>query len=137
MEDHGLVSIVLPTYNRADLLGRAIDSVVAQTYAHWELIVWDDGSTDETRRVVDRYSDPRIQYLRGTNHGAAYARNRAIEASGGEYLAFLDSDDEWNADKLWLEAAALTSHPEIDVLFSDFLNVNRASTDGRRTFEDR
>jgi glycosyltransferase involved in cell wall biosynthesis len=128
------VSVILPTFNRADLLGRAIESVLAQSYTDWELIVWDDGSTDDTPRVAQSLHDGRIRYFGEQHHGAAYARNRAIEASGGEYLAFLDSDDEWLGGKLAIQVAALTAHDEIDVIFTDFENVDTASGTRRRTF---
>jgi len=119
-----LVSVILPTYNRADLLPRAVSSVLAQTYPHWELIVWDDGSTDNTAEVVRSYGDERVRYFRNDNHGISYARNRAVENARGELLAFLDSDDAWCAEKLLLQVEALLANPQVDFLFTDFLNVN-------------
>lgn len=95
------VSVVIPTYNRAELLSRAIDSVLAQTYDDFELVVVDDGSTDDTEAVVTGYDDDRVRYLaHETNEGANPARNTGIEAAEGEYVAFLDSDDEWQPRKL-------------------------------------
>jgi GT2 family glycosyltransferase len=95
------VSVVIPTYNRAELLTRAIDSVLAQTYEDFELVVVDDGSTDDTEEVVTGYDDERVRYLpHETNRGANPARNTGIEAAEGEYVAFLDSDDEWRPRKL-------------------------------------
>ncbi|WP_135855417.1 glycosyltransferase [Halorussus salinus] len=95
------VSVVIPTYNRAELLTRAIDSVLAQTYDDFELLVVDDGSTDDTEEVVTGYDDERVRYLaHDTNRGANPARNTGIEAAEGEYVAFLDSDDEWRPRKL-------------------------------------
>ncbi|UPV76852.1 glycosyltransferase (plasmid) [Halorussus limi] len=95
------VSVVIPTYNRAELLTRAIDSVLAQTYDDFELVVVDDGSTDDTEAVVTGYDDDRVRYLaHETNRGANPARNTGIEAAEGEYVAFLDSDDEWRPRKL-------------------------------------
>lgn len=95
------VTVIIPTYNRALLLGRAIQSVLNQTYQDFELIVVDDASSDNTEEVVRSFADPRIHYLRHEkNRGAAVARNTGIEASQGGYMAFLDSDDEWLADKL-------------------------------------
>lgn len=101
MADDPRVSVIIPTYQRAQWLGRAIDSVLAQTMPHFELIVVDDGSTDETDAVVSAYRDGRIRYIQhGENLGSSEARNTGVEASRGEYVAFLDSDDEWLPRKL-------------------------------------
>lgn len=124
MLDNALVSVILPTYNRAKLLPRSIDSVLNQTYQNWELLVWDDGSIDNTSDVVKRFNDKRIRYFYNENKGVAAARNQAISDAKGEYLAFLDSDDEWMSEKLSVQMAALQAHPEIDLVFSDFENVN-------------
>lgn len=122
--DNRLVSVILPTFNREHLLERAITSVLSQSYHEWELIVWDDGSRDNTRDVVMGFSDQRIRYFFAENRGVAVARNQAISDAKGEYLAFLDSDDEWMSEKLSVQMAALQAHPEIDLVFSDFENVN-------------
>ena len=91
-----LVTVIIPTYNRARLLGRAIDSVLAQAFTDFELIIADDGSADNTRQLVLGYADQRIRYLRHErNQGANAARNTGVMAAGGKYVAFLDSDDEW------------------------------------------
>jgi glycosyltransferase involved in cell wall biosynthesis len=126
MDSMSLISVILPTYNRADVLKRAINSVFAQTYSDWELIVWDDGSTDSTEDILTSLNDKRVRYFHEGNHGAAYARNRAVEKAGGKYLAFLDSDDEWKNNKLAIQAEIMRVHPEIDCLFSNFLNINIA-----------
>jgi glycosyltransferase involved in cell wall biosynthesis len=90
------VSVVIPTYNRAAVLGRAIKSVLAQTFPDLECIVVDDGSTDWTVALVGGFQDPRLRLLRlPLNRGASHARNVGIQAARGELLAFLDSDDEW------------------------------------------
>ncbi len=125
-----LVSVVLPTYNRAEYLERSIRSVLSQTYQNWELIISDDGSTDDTTRIVTSFNDPRIKYFNHSNHGVAYTRNRAIEKSTGCYLAFIDSDDEWRKDKLGIQVGMMNDHPNIDLLFCDFLNIkgNRGSS---------
>jgi glycosyltransferase involved in cell wall biosynthesis len=105
-----LVSIVLPTYNRADTIERAIASVRAQTYPDWELIVVDDGSTDATvARVAG--CDPRLKVIRQENQGTAGARNTGLRACTGAYIAFLDSDDEWLPHHLELCVAFLEAHP--------------------------
>lgn len=122
--DGPLVSIILPTHNRAGYLLESIGSVLAQTYPHWELIVWDDGSTDETAEIVRSYADGRIRSFYEPNQGVAYARNQAIRRSTGGYIAFLDSDDAWLPEKLKIQVQILEKYPEIDVLFGDFLNIN-------------
>jgi glycosyltransferase involved in cell wall biosynthesis len=97
----GLVSVVLPTYNRATTLRRAINSVLQQGYRNLELIVVDDGSTDATQEVVRKITDPRLRYhLQAKNGGASRARNQGLAMAKGDYIAFQDSDDEWLADKL-------------------------------------
>jgi glycosyltransferase involved in cell wall biosynthesis len=101
-----LVSVVIPTYDRAGLLPRALDSVLAQDYPEFEVLVVDDGSTDGTAGVVAGYGDPRIRYLRqDRNRGVAAARNRGLREARGDLIAFLDSDDEWLARKLSLQVA--------------------------------
>lgn len=124
MNPEPLVSIILPTFNRSTLLPRSIGSVLKQTYQNWELIIWDDGSTDNTKAIINTYIDERIRYFRDENHGAAYARNRALETSHGEFIAFLDSDDEWASEKLKLQLNHMQNFPEIDVLFTNFQNIN-------------
>jgi glycosyltransferase involved in cell wall biosynthesis len=99
--DDPTVSVVTPTYNHAETLPRAIDSVLAQTFEDFEYIVVDDASTDDTESVVDSYDDERIQYVRHEkNKGGSAARNTGIERASGEYVAFLDADDEWLPRKL-------------------------------------
>ncbi len=95
------VSVVIPTYNRARLVARAIRSALAQTFDDFEVIVVDDGSTDDTERVVAGFDDPRVRYVpHSANGGEAAARNTGVAAARGIYIAFLDSDDEWFPDKL-------------------------------------
>jgi len=96
-----LVSVVIPTYNRAHLIERAVQSVLHQTYPHFELIVVDDGSTDNTADVLARISDPRLHYIRlPHNIGGGGARNVGLQQSHGKYVSFLDSDDEFLPTKL-------------------------------------
>ncbi|MEW9674401.1 glycosyltransferase family 2 protein [Ammoniphilus sp. 3BR4] len=95
------VSVVIPTFNRASLLRRSISSVLKQTYSNLELIIVDDGSTDNTKDVVDSFKDPRIKYIKHKiNKNGAIARNTGIKAAKGKYIAFLDSDDEWVSEKI-------------------------------------
>jgi glycosyltransferase involved in cell wall biosynthesis len=131
-----LISIILPTYNRATLLPRAIDSVLAQSFQDWELIIWDDGSTDNTSAVVQAYQDARIRYDSDENRGAAYARNRALEHARAELIAFLDSDDEWLPGKLEIQAAVMARHPEVELLFTDFENITESNGQWRGNFSE-
>jgi glycosyltransferase involved in cell wall biosynthesis len=94
------VSVIIPTHNRADVLARAVASVLGQTWADLELIVVDDGSTDATSAVLAEFDDPRLTGMHQENKGVSSARNRGIAASGGGYIALLDSDDYWMPDKL-------------------------------------
>ncbi|HER24666.1 MAG TPA: glycosyltransferase family 2 protein [Candidatus Atribacteria bacterium] len=96
-----VISIIIPTYNRAHLIDKAIKSVLNQTYQNYEIMIVDDGSTDNTKEVVKGFADSRINYFFHTNNlGVSAARNTGIKASRGEYIAFLDSDDEWLPEKL-------------------------------------
>jgi len=96
-----LVSVIIPTYNRTNLVPRAIESVLTQTYDNLELIVVDDASSDETEAVVRCYDDERLTYIcHETNRHVSAARNTGLERASGEYIAFLDDDDEWLPTKL-------------------------------------
>jgi len=109
---NGRVSVIIPTYNRAQLLPRAINSVLRQTVAdRCDIVVIDDGSTDDTSTVVARYGD-RLQYIRQPHRGVSAARNVGIRASDGEFVAFLDTDDEWTPDKTERQLAALERWPD-------------------------
>ena len=98
------VSVIVPTFNRAEIFERALNSVLRQTYTDWELILVDDGSTDATAAVFNRWRTenptPRVRYIRSENRGVSAARNLGLQLSQSAWLAFLDSDDEWLSDKL-------------------------------------
>lgn len=112
-----LVSVIIPTYNRANSLGRAIESVLNQTYQFLECIIVDDGSTDNTGEMVRRISDERVIYVRlDQNAGACHARNIGILKARGDYIAFQDSDDIWYEDKLEKELACI-EEKNADVVF--------------------
>ena len=111
----GLVSVITPTYNCAKFIAETIESVQAQTYENWEMVIVDDCSTDDTKAIVDAYmaKDSRIKYhCLEENSGAAVARTKAMELAEGEYMAFCDSDDLWMPDKLARQLAfmAETGH---------------------------
>jgi len=114
------VSVIIPTYNRAYILPEAVESVLRQTYSNFELIIVDDGSTDETAHVVSKFSDFRIRFVqRAKNGGVAAAKNTGLEVAGGEFIATLDSDDLWRPEKLELQARFLDEHPHVGGVFSD------------------
>jgi glycosyltransferase involved in cell wall biosynthesis len=124
------VTVVIPVHDRARYLGAAIDSVLAQTFTDFELIVADDGSTDGSDAIAAGYADPRVRLLRnGTNLGAPATRNRAIAEARGRYVANLDSDDLMRADRLARQVAFLDAHPDIALLGSD---KGRIDSGGRR-----
>lgn len=124
------ISVVIPAYNAADLLPDAIDSVLAQTYRDFEIIVVDDGSTDSTPQVMKRYTS-NVRYIRKENGGSASARNRGIQAAEGEYIALLDSDDLWLPEKLELQMEQFRSNPNLAWSYTDWY-VSEVET-GRRT----
>ena len=105
-----LVSVILPTYNRAWIVGQAIDSVLDQNYANLELIVVDDGSTDDTPRLLSAYGN-RLHCLRQANRGVSAARNAGIRAASGNLIALLDSDDAWLPGKVAAQARFFETHP--------------------------
>jgi glycosyltransferase involved in cell wall biosynthesis len=112
-----LVSIILPTFNRAQLLKRAIDSVLRQSHENWELIIVDDGSSDGTREMIHEYcNDERIRYFFKANSGAADSRNFGIKNVRGEWITFIDSDDEYHPNKIRLQLeTALSRSAELVV----------------------
>lgn len=108
MSEEALVSVIIPTYRRAALVPRAIESVRRQSYGNLEILVVDDGSPDDTAAVVRAVPDFRIRYLRHEcNKGLPAARNTGIQAARGEYIAFIDDDDEWRSDKVEKQVRAL------------------------------
>jgi glycosyltransferase involved in cell wall biosynthesis len=113
------VSVIIPTFNRADLIREAIESVLAQTYRDFEIIVADDGSTDQTKEVVAQFSDT-ITYLPLPHRGQpAATRNGGLRIARGEFVAFLDSDDLFLPHKLALQVVALETHPEVGMVYSN------------------
>jgi len=121
------ISVIIPTYNRAHLLPRAIQSVLSQTYQDFELIVVDDGSTDNTEEVVKNFKDKRIRYIQhGKSKGAPAARNTGIKTAKGEYIAFQDSDDEWFPEKLEKQMKAFdNASSEVGVVYTGFWRITK------------
>jgi glycosyltransferase involved in cell wall biosynthesis len=114
-----LVSIIIPTYNRAALIGETIESVRRQTWQHWELIVVDDGSTDNTADLMQQLNDSRITYYRIAHSGSfGVVRNHGITRSKGEFITFLDSDDLWDPQKLRLQLSCFEAEPGTAFVFT-------------------
>ncbi len=126
----GLVSVVVPTYNRAYCLERAVSSVLAQTYQNVEVVLVDDGSTDDTRTLVDRLwsGSQKVRYLYQANRGVSAARNLGLRAAAGDYLALLDSDDIWLPWKLEAQLACLRALPHVGMIWTDMEAID---PDGR------
>ncbi|MBW7885225.1 MAG: glycosyltransferase family 2 protein [Caldilineaceae bacterium] len=124
-----LVSIVVPAYGGADYLGQAIDSVLGQTYPHFELIVVNDCSPDHTEEVVRSYADPRIVYLcHEQNRGAVAARNTGVEAARGDLIAYLDQDDYFHPEKLQRHVAYLQAFPNVGATYNNRFELNHSAT---------
>jgi glycosyltransferase involved in cell wall biosynthesis len=114
-----VVSVVVPTYNRAAVLTEMLASVRAQTFADFEVIVVDDGSTDDTGERVRALGEPRLRYVRQDNGGVSSARNHGLRLAQGEIIAFVDSDDLWNPDTLERVVGFFRRHPEAGAVFGD------------------
>ena len=123
------VSVIIPTHNRSEFLRSAIASVLSQAYQDFELIVVDDASTDTTAEVVASFNDERIKFIRHeTNQGGSAARNTGIRNSKGDYIAFLDDDDEWLPEKLSKQVQVLlSSPPEVACVYTGWLDVDRST----------
>ena len=128
------VSILIPTYNRANLVPRAIESVLAQTYKDFEIIVVDDGSTDHTAQVLEAYKD-RIKYIYKPNGGVSSARNLGLKHANGDFLVFLDSDDIIYPEKLQIQSDYLAKHPQIDVVCSAWKEIDNDNLSIERDYK--
>jgi len=118
------VSAIIPTYNRKDFVLEAVESVIAQTYGDWELIVVDDGSSDGTGEALKRFGE-RLRYIYQANQGVSAARNRGLELARGEFIAYLDSDDLWLPEKLRTQVAFMDRHPEAQICYTDEIWIRR------------
>jgi hypothetical protein len=123
-----MVSVVIATFNRANLLSETLRSVFSQTYCDFEIVVIDDGSTDDTRKVVAQLAGecPQVRYFYQANQGRSAARNRGIEMARGKYVAFLDSDDIWLPSKLETQVTALETRPEYAMAYSSAAVIDDA-----------
>jgi glycosyltransferase involved in cell wall biosynthesis len=125
-----LVSIIIPTYNRADLIGETIQSVIDQSYKNWELIIVDDGSDDQTEEVIKKFNNPSIYYFKIEHSGnLGKVRNTGIKVAKGEYIAFLDSDDLWEKNKLATQLSLLDRYPESRFCLTDGIQFGEGAVD--------
>jgi glycosyltransferase involved in cell wall biosynthesis len=118
MSSKPTVSVIIPTYNSANFIGNAVQSVLDQTDTIFEIIVVDDGSTDDTPLVLEPFKD-KIRYLATENRGAAHARNTGMKAASGKYIAFLDADDLYLPGKLALQVDFIEAYPEVDIVATE------------------
>lgn len=118
--NHPLVSVIIPTYNREKYIARAIDSVKKQIYENIEIIVINDGSTDNTKEVLKKYKDDITLLYHRTNKGSSFARNKGLKKAQGDYIAFLDSDDYWTANKVGSQVSHLHNNPDILVCHTNW-----------------
>ena len=121
MEQHPFFSVIIPCFNRAAFLSEAITSVLGQTFADFELIIVDDGSTDATKNVAGSYNDDRIRYIAQEHAGVSAARNHGLRRAQAKYIAFLDSDDRFKPGKLERAHAVIQNHPEAMIVHTDEL----------------
>ena len=122
-----LVSIVIPTYNHAKFISKALKSVIDQTYKYWEAIIIDNESIDETYKIINEFNDPRIKYFKISNNGViAKSRNLGIKEAKGEWIAFLDSDDWWTKDKLEVCFSKITK--DVDFIYHAHEYVNKSKS---------
>jgi glycosyltransferase involved in cell wall biosynthesis len=128
------ITVIIPTYNRGAFICDAIDSVLSQTFQDFELIIVDDGSTDNTAVLISAYADSRLRYLTQENKGRSNARNRALAVAQGEYIAFLDSDDMYLPDKLRVQTSFMDSHPDVGMIYTSALCVDEEGRDLNFTY---
>jgi len=119
-----LVSVIIPTYNRAKYIEESIRSVLAQTYTNLEVVVVDDGSTDDTEIIISSIVDSRLRYIHQPNCGRSNARNHALSIASGKYITFLDSDDLFLPNKIELQVAYLKSHPGVGMVYTSAHCIN-------------
>ena len=126
-----LVTVVIPSYNRAQYIAETIESVLGQTYTNIEIIVIDDGSTDNTREIVERYA-PRVQYVWQENAERGASRNHGLRLAKGAFIAFLDSDDLWLREKVENDLELLRQNPAAGVVFTDAVQIDAVGNETKK-----
>ncbi|MCP4950246.1 MAG: glycosyltransferase family 2 protein [Proteobacteria bacterium] len=131
-----LVSVIVAVYNGENFLAQALESVMAQSYVNFEVLIVDDGSTDKTKSIAERFlNDSRCRYIFQANGGHASAMNIGVSNAGGELLAFIDHDDLWDRRKLALQVNALRESPNLDMVFTHWKNFLESGSSGRLKFQ--
>ena len=115
-----MISVIIPLYNKEDYISTSIKSIFKQSYNDYEIIVVNDGSTDKSVDIVKAFNDERIRIINQKNAGVAAARNKGIEEAKGEYIAFLDADDEWKEDYLATQMELAEKYPQCDVFATNY-----------------
>ncbi|MFZ5647361.1 MAG: glycosyltransferase family 2 protein [Bacillota bacterium] len=128
-----LVSVIVPTYNRAGMLVNALDSVLEQTFGDFELIVVDDGSTDKTGEVIKKYSG-KVRYFAKENGGVASARNLGLKKAGGELVAWLDDDDFFYPQKIEKQVMYFKKHPGVGLVYTGHVTIDTSSQQARKSY---
>ncbi|NDV26681.1 glycosyltransferase [Desulfovibrio sp. JC010] len=118
------ISVCIPTYNRADMVGDAIKSILAQFYDNLEIVIVDDGSTDDSESVIKAFNDQRIRYIRQENMGRPGARNRCVKEASGDYILWLDSDDALVSGVIGKYVKLLNRHPDVEIVYGDLLSTD-------------
>ena len=138
MPENQLVSIIMNCYNGEKYLREALDSIIDQTYKNWELIFWDNQSTDNSANIVLSYNDHRIKYFYSKTHTLLYeARNLAIEKSQGGYLAFLDVDDYWDLTKLEKQMLVFSKNSEVAIVYSNLYFKNEIKNTFKKLYKKK
>ena len=123
MKENPLVSVIIPVYNYDRYLGEAVESVLSQTYQHLEVIIVDDGSTDQSGEIARSFDGRGVRYCQQVHAGIGPARNKGVELAQGDYIAFLDADDRWPLEKLERQLRAFESDPALEMCFGQALQL--------------
>lgn len=123
MKESPLVSVIIPVYNYDRYLGEAVESVLGQTYQHLEVIVVDDGSTDQSGEVARSFAGRGVRYCQQVHAGIGPARNKGVELAQGDFLAFLDADDRWPLEKIERQLLAFENDPALEMVFGQALQL--------------
>lgn len=125
-EESLLITVIIPSYNHGKYLGRALQSLLDQTYTNWEVIIIDNHSTDHTESVIKSFSDSRIKFLKIKNNGiVAASRNAGIRSARGTWVAFLDADDWWTKDKLTISMSHANQNVDLIYHYVETINKNQ------------
>lgn len=137
LKDEPLITIITPTYNRADYIAEAVQSVLDQTYQNFEHLIVDDGSTDNTREILSPFlEDERFRYFYQENQGQSVARNLALEHARGEFVCFLDSDNVWLPIHLESQLAVFQETPDVDIVCGDSITIDEQGNEiGRKNIK--